>query len=131
MDEIGSKNIFSNRQSIRLSGYDYSQPNGQLNEQPNGQPQGIAPTDKTVGDMVGAFESITTVEYIRGVKNNHWQPFDKKIWQRNYWEHIIRDEHEYTRITRYIIDNPQKWENDKLNGGVGNMVMEPPADYIM
>jgi len=37
-----------------------------------GQPQGIAPTDKIVGDMVGAFESITSVEYIRGVKNKNW-----------------------------------------------------------
>jgi hypothetical protein len=33
-----------------------------------GQPQGIAPTSKTIGEMVGAFESITTLEYIRGTK---------------------------------------------------------------
>jgi len=37
-----------------------------------GQPQGIAPAGKTIGDMVGAFESMTTVEYIRGVKNMGW-----------------------------------------------------------
>jgi len=42
----------------------------------------VAPTaGKTVGDMVGAFESITTVEYIRGVKNKNWKPFDGKLWQ--------------------------------------------------
>ena len=43
-----------------------------INRQPiQGQPQGIAPTakSKTVGDMVGAFQSIVTVEYIRGIKN--------------------------------------------------------------
>ena len=51
-----------------------------------GQPQGIAPTTtnnqnetgtqtkKTLGDMVGAFESITTVNYIHGVRTNHWPP---------------------------------------------------------
>ena len=115
-----------------------------------GQPQGIAPTDKTiahtdktvdhtdktvdhtdktVGDMVGAFESITTVEYIRCVKNNHWQPFDGKLWQRNFWEHIIRNENEYRRITQYILDNPKKWAMDKLNGGDGNQVMESPVGY--
>jgi REP element-mobilizing transposase RayT len=100
------------------------------NGQPqNGQPQGIAPTDKTVGDMVGAFESIVTVEYIRGVNNNNWQPFDGKLWQRNYWEHIIRNENEYNRIAQYIFDNPIKWKNDKLNGGDGNIVMEPQAEY--
>ena len=53
----------------------------------------------------------------------------KSIWQRNYWEHIIRNENEYNRIAQYIINNPVKWENDKLNGGNRNIVMEPSADY--
>lgn len=80
-----------------------------------GQPQGIAPTKpKTVGDMVGAFQSIVTVEYIRGVKNLGWKPFNGKLWQRNYWEHIIRDEQSYERIAEYIISNPNNWVDDKL-----------------
>ncbi len=87
--------------------------------QPQGLPQQVAqrvkPTNKTVGDIVGAFESITTVEYIRGVKNNNWQTFDKKLWQRNYWEHIIRDERSYLNISEYIANNPAKWDNDALN----------------
>ena len=48
------------------------------NDKDTGQPQGIAPTTimkKTIGDMMDAFKSITTVEYIRGVKNLNWQPF--------------------------------------------------------
>jgi len=82
-----------------------------------GQPQGFAPTKpKTVGDMVGAFQSIATVEYIRGVKQLGWQPFNGKLWQRNYWEHIIRDEQSYQRISEYIINNPKKWDDDKLKG---------------
>ncbi len=84
----------------------------------NGRPQGHAPTDtaknKTVGDMMDAFESITTVEYIRGVKTFGWQRFSGKIWQRNYYEHIIRDEQSYQRISEYIINNPAKWADDKL-----------------
>ena len=81
-------------------------------EQPStmGQPQGIAPT---VGDMVGAFKSLTTNEYIRGVKNNDWSRFNKKLWQRNYYEHIIRDEKSYYRILEYIKTNPRKWQDDK------------------
>ncbi len=91
-----------------------------------GQPQGIAPTEtptetpteiqnkKTLGQMVGAFQSITTVEYIRGVKTKNWKPFDKKIWQRNYWEHIIRNENSYNTITEYIKNNPDNWDNDKF-----------------
>jgi putative transposase len=81
------------------------------------QPQGIAPTDKpkTVGDMVGAFQSIVTVEYIRGVKQLGWTPFNGKLWQRNYWEHIIRDEPSYHRISNYIINNPKNWKDDKFH----------------
>jgi len=100
----------------------------QLQNGKTGQPQGIAPT-KILGEMIGAFESIVTVEYIRGVKNDNWEPFDGKLWQRNYWEHIIRNENEYHRISQYIINNPIKWENDKLNGGDGNRVMESPVEY--
>ena len=57
-------------------------------------------TKKTLGDIIGAFESITTVEYIHGVKQNGWQPFNGKLWRCNYWEHIIRNENEYQRISR-------------------------------
>ncbi|MFN8437437.1 MAG: transposase [Cytophagales bacterium] len=83
------------------------------NENEKGQPQGIAPT-KTVGDMMDAFKSISTVEYIRGVKNLGWKPFDGRIWQRNYYEHIIRNEQSYQTISNYIINNPAKWQEDKF-----------------
>ena len=88
--------------------------NGITNNQPQikGQPQGIAPT---VGDIIGAFKSITTNEYIYGVKHKNWQPFNKKLWQRNYWEHVIRDEESYLKLLEYIKNNPQKWELDSLN----------------
>jgi len=80
-----------------------------------GQPQGFGPTGKTLGDMVGAFQSITTVKYINGVKTKNWERFNKKMWQRNYWEHIIRNKKSLIKIGEYIIDNPKKWDNDKFN----------------
>lgn len=84
-----------------------------------GQPQGIAPAGdvpkpKTVGHMLGAFQSIVSVEYIRGVKNLGWEPFNGKLWQRNYWEHIIRNKQSYENITQYIKNNPVNWGIDKL-----------------
>ena len=86
-------------------------------EPPLGRPQGIAPTgDKTVGDIIGAFKSIVTVEYIRGVKTMDWPAFRKRLLQRDYYEHIIRNEGEYKRITDYIVDNPAKWKGDKFHG---------------
>ena len=56
-------------------------------------------------------------------------PIGKSIWHRNYWEHIIRNEKEYLRISRYIINNPAKWEIDKLKSGNKNKIKEPQAEY--
>ncbi len=92
-----------------------------------GQSQRIAPTDMTksgehasvehIGSplhrMIQWFKTMTTNEYIRGVKNKNWKRFDKKLWQRNYYEHIIRDEKSYYQISEYIQTNPLKWQDDK------------------
>ncbi len=77
----------------------------------------VAPTstiNKTIGDMMDAFKSITTVEYIRGVKNLGWSRFNGKLWQRNYHDHIIRNYQSYVTISEYIINNPAKWKDDKF-----------------
>ncbi|MEO8147743.1 MAG: transposase [Bacteroidia bacterium] len=104
-----------------------------------GQPQGIAPTvnpennvgaplvgaqqpdgtntntpSKTVGDVMDAFKSITTVVYIDGVKTSGWERFNGKLWQRNYHEHIIRNEQSYHNIANYIINNAARWKEDKF-----------------
>lgn len=87
----------------------------------DGRPQGHAPTNnnslknKTISDMLDAFKSITTLGYIRGVDVLGWDRFDKKIWQRNFHDHIIKDEKEYIRISNYIVNNPSSWESDKFN----------------
>lgn len=43
------------------------------------------------------------------------QSLDYKIWQRNYYDHIIRDEKAYQNISNYIINNPSRWKEDKFN----------------
>lgn len=70
----------------------------------------------TVGNIVGAFQSIVTVEYTHGVKQQDWQPFPGKLWQRDYWEHIIRNQREYDNIANYILNNPFLWDKDVLKG---------------
>ena len=65
--------------------------------------------------MVQAYKSITTVEYGNGVKQLGWPRFSGKLWQRNYWERVIRDDTELNRIQEYIVSNPARWELDKLN----------------
>jgi REP element-mobilizing transposase RayT len=64
--------------------------------------------------VVQWFKTMTTNEYIRGVKTLGWQPFNGKLWQRNYYEHIIRNEQSYKNISNYIINNPAKWQDDKF-----------------
>jgi REP element-mobilizing transposase RayT len=63
---------------------------------------------KTVGDMIGAFKSIVTVNYIQGVKQSNWKPFYKKLWQRSYWDIIFKTQESYYRISAYIKENPSK-----------------------
>ena len=72
----------------------------------------VAPT---IGEIVGAFKSITTHKYIQGVKDLAWPGFNKKFWQSNYYEHIIRDQADYERIAGYILDNPKNWNQDEEN----------------
>lgn len=71
----------------------------------------------TVGGIIGAFKSITSREYINGVKNHHWRPFVGKVWQRNYYEHIIRDEESLYKLREYVVGNPMSWSIDKMNQG--------------
>ncbi len=88
----------------------------------NGAITRVAPT---LGDMVGAFKSRVTVKYVHGVKSNGWLSFHGRVWQRNYYEHIIRDEASLHRIREYIANNPLQWALDRenpANVGTGPLV---------
>lgn len=63
---------------------------------------------------MGWFITMTTNEYIRGVKTLGWQRYNKKLWQRSYWDTIIWNERAYHRISNYIKNNLKNWNNDKF-----------------
>ena len=67
----------------------------------------------TIPNIIQTFKRYTTLEYIKMVKNNELPNFDKRIWQRNYYENIIRNDEIHQKIIEYIENNPLKWENDK------------------
>ena len=70
-----------------------------------------APTDikiKPLGRIIGAFKTVST-KHINKIQNTPGH----KLWQRNYYEHIIRNEKDLNRIGEYIIYNPLKWPEDK------------------
>lgn len=60
--------------------------------------------------VVQWFKTMTTNAYIRGVKHHRWKAFDRRLWQRNYYEHIVRDPAALERIQAYIQDNPRNWK---------------------
>ncbi|MCM2357145.1 MAG: transposase [Geobacteraceae bacterium] len=85
---------------------------GQSRGAEEGRPHGAAPT---LGDMIDWFKTMTTNAYIRGVKQSVWPPFPGRLWQRNYYERVIRNENELAGIREYIQGNPLRWEDDEEN----------------
>lgn len=65
---------------------------------------------RSLGAIVRAFKSVATkrINRLRGTPGS-------RVWQRNYYERIIRGEDELARIRQYILDNPAKWAEDKNN----------------
>jgi REP element-mobilizing transposase RayT len=68
-----------------------------------------------LGTIVQRFKSITTSRYINGVWEQGWPPFDGRLWQRNYYEHIVRDDRDLDRCRAYIEANRGNWHNDRDN----------------
>lgn len=80
------------------------------------QRAGTRPTKMVaLGDIVGAFKSLITNGYIRGVEHKDWKRFDGRLLQRNYYEHIIRNDESLNRIREYISNNPLRWDTDVEN----------------
>jgi putative transposase len=69
----------------------------------------------SLGDVVHRFKTMTTKRYADGVKQSGWATFRGRLWQRNYYEHIIRDEPALDCIRRYIDENPLRWALDAEN----------------
>ncbi|MHB0878346.1 MAG: transposase [Anaerolineae bacterium] len=69
----------------------------------------------TLAAVVGWCKTMTTNEYVRRVREGDWPPFAGRLWQRNYYERVIRNQREYEAICRYIADNPANWPQDAEN----------------
>ncbi|HET8829318.1 MAG TPA: transposase [Pelobium sp.] len=66
----------------------------------------------SIPDIVGAYKSLVSNACLEFFKSKNETM--GKLWQRNYYEHIIRDERAYQNISHYIINNPAKWFDDKF-----------------
>lgn len=65
--------------------------------------------------VVQWFKTMTTNEYLKNIYENKWQRINGKLWQRNYFEHVIRNEKELFRTREYIRFNPVQWDTDEEN----------------
>jgi putative transposase len=66
-------------------------------------------------DVVHRLKSLTTTHYRRGVLEQKWLPFAGRLWHRNYYEHIVRNDDDLERIREYIVQNPARWLDDENN----------------
>lgn len=69
---------------------------------------------RSLHDAMRWFKTMATNDYIKGVKTGILKPFDKKIWQKSFHDHIIRGKEDYQKIWQYIDTNALKWEQDKF-----------------
>jgi len=66
--------------------------------------------------IIGKFKMITSKQ-MNILRNTP----ERKNWQHDYYDHVIRDPQRYMRIEQYIINNPLKWNNDRFKGNESNM----------
>lgn len=86
-----------------------------VRQSPRGDKQGAAssaPTTvpPTLGGMIRAFKSVSAIE-INRILGRGGRP----VWQRNFYEHIVRDGRDLEKIYKYMADNPLQWEFDREN----------------
>ena len=65
------------------------------------------------------FKTMTTNDYIHGVKSGICPPFEKRLWQRSFYDHVIRDEQSLNDVREYSQNNPLDWEFDENNPNNG------------
>ncbi len=71
---------------------------------------------KLLGQLLGAFKTTSArrINQMRGTPG-------ASVWQRNYFDHIVRTDQELERIRSYIAENPAKWSTDRENPAAGNI----------
>ena len=67
-----------------------------------------------IPEIIRQFKSFSSKRINMFLTQNGYKPFlAGKLWQKSYYEHIIRNEEDFREISEYIINNPRKWECKK------------------
>ncbi len=78
----------------------------------DGQPQGLPLRWRM---WLARSNRASAFNNIRGVKTVGCPPFRGRLWQRNYYEHVVCNENSLNRIRQYILANPARWSYDREN----------------
>jgi len=81
----------------------------QLGDPPVAPTRPTGPKSKSIGSLMAGYKSSVTKK-INQLRHKPGEP----VWQRNYFEHIIRDEKSLAQIRQYILDNPENWGKDEF-----------------
>lgn len=84
---------------------------GHISDNPARAQASSAPT---LGGIIRAFKSICVLEYLNYI-DKYGLNASAKIWQRSFFDHIIRDDESLNRIREYIRNNPSTWDRDREN----------------
>ncbi|HEU0164747.1 MAG TPA: transposase [Thermomicrobiales bacterium] len=87
---------------------------------------GSAPASMpTLGNVVQRFKSLTTVLYGKGVRLGIYPPYETRLWQFRYHDHIIRDTDDLASHRRYIESNPLRWAERMATDGPPSLTGDP------
>ena len=73
-------------------------------------PTALRRSPRSLGSFIAGFKSAAT-KRINAIRGTPGVP----VWQRNYYEHVIRDDDDLGRVRRYIAENPLRWDEDPEN----------------
>lgn len=76
-------------------------------------------TGSSLQAIIQWFKTMTTNEYIQRVKSGLFPPFEKRLWQRSFYDHVIRDEQALHDVREYIQHDSLNWELDENNPSNG------------
>ena len=63
------------------------------------------------------FKSMTTTRYIDGIREHGWPRYEGRLWQQGFHDHIVRSERELDVLRKYMVENPERWEDDVFREG--------------
>ena len=77
-----------------------------------------------ISEVMRQFKATTSRMYKKGMAKNGWKEYGLRLWQRSFFDIIIRNQRMFDYINNYVSINPERWAYDKINDGHGQRTDE-------